>query len=272
MRLPLITAVVFGCLLFGCYEERVGCLDPDAANYDLLADVACPDCCTYPTISVRVTPSWEDSAVVVGKTYSDGAGNDFQIVRFRYYLGDLHLISAAAELPLPLRPVEALELRDGDTLSTSINGNYLLASTSTVTTTVGTLQTGDATINGLAGNYGLPDRYRWVIPGSLPSGDALRTQPGRLNYRDGRGYVQARLEYTLTPGGDTLSVSSYGSVPFLLDFGQDLQPLRGFDLRIDLQAQLADLLGEIDLAADSATVAAGLSQPVDFLIPVGLSQ
>ncbi|THH40419.1 MbnP family protein [Neolewinella litorea] len=268
----LLLAAGLACLLSACYEERVGCLDPDAANYELRADVACPDCCTYPQLSIRIRPTWEDTTIVIGQTYTDGAGNPFQIVRFRYYLGDLVLLSSEGDLPTPVRPVEVRVLNGTDTLTSVVNGNYLLASAATATTMVGALQIGAASVNGLGGTYGLPDRYRPVVPASAPSGDALRTQPGRLNFRDGRGYVQARLEYTLEPGGDTLSVSSFGSQPFVLDFGQDLEPLRGFNLRIDLDARLADLLGDIDLAADSASVAADLNQPVDFLIPVGLSQ
>ena len=259
-------------LLLGasCYEDRTGCLDPDAANYDLQADLGCLDCCTFPALSVRITSVWQDSALVVGQTYRDGANNTFQFVRFRYYLGSLRLESSVRELPDPVRPVELRQRVSGDTAIT-LNGNYLLATLSTATTAVGTISTGGATIEALSGTYGLDDRYRQVIPSSAPTGDALGTQPGRLNYNDGRGYAQARLEYTLTPGGDTLSATSYGNLPFVLPFGQDIQPRQGFDLRVDVQAELFDLLGTLNLASDTATVAQGLGAGTDFLTVTGLS-
>ncbi len=82
---------------------------------------------------------------------------------------------------------------------------------------------------------------------------------------DGRGYVQARLEYVLVPGSDTLSVSTYGSVPFEVDFGGELLPSRGQATTIDLSAQFDELLRPINLGADSATVAGQLGSSALFL-------
>ena len=272
----LRTLLICGLLaaLSSCYEQRSGCLDPDASNYDLQADEACADCCTFPELSVRVTTFWEDEALVIGDTYVDGAGNDFQFVRFRYYLGGLRLESTATDLSDPVRPVDIRELTTaGDTSDViSVAGNYLLASTATSTATIGAIATNGAPLTALSGTFGLDDRYRCLLPATAPTGDALRTQPGLLNFRDGAGYVQSRLEYTLEAGDDTLSVSSYGSVPFRLDFGQEVFPERGFDLRVDVQARLVDLVGSIDLTADSASVAAGLGSGADFLTVTGLAQ
>ncbi len=60
-----------------------------------------------------------------------------------------------------------------------LNGNYLLATTVQTTTNIGTLRTGTTGLTALSGTYGLPDRYRTVLPFLAPTGDALRTQPGR---------------------------------------------------------------------------------------------
>ncbi|MBB4079267.1 hypothetical protein GGR28_001887 [Lewinella aquimaris] len=260
-------------ILFGCYEESTGCLDPDADNYAFIADLACSDCCSFPELAIRNLTVWGDSTIVVGKTYRDGANNEFRIVRFRYYLGDLRLESSTVDLADPSRSVDLLEIVNGDTTDVTLNGNYLLATASSITTTtVGALRAGVSPLIALSGSYGLPDRFRNVIPASAPSGDALRTQPGRLNYRDGRGYVQSRLEYTLPPATDTLSVSSYGSVPFELSFGQEIPPARGFDIRLDLQSDLSLLLGTIDLSGDSSSVADGLNQAPDFIRVAGFVQ
>ncbi len=267
MRFLLATALAM--LLCSCYEDSTGCLDPDADNYDLVADLGCLDCCTFPELSVRLATVWKDSAVVLGRTYTDGAGNDFQFVRFRYYLGDLRLESSTTDLADPSRP---LELIATDSTTLSLNGNYLLASLSTTTTAVGALRTGTASLTALTGSYGLPDRYRTVAPARAPNGDALRTQPGRLNFNDGRGYVQARLEYTRMPGGDTLSVSSFGSSPFALSFGETIVPIRGFDIRIDLEADLHKLLSATDLSADSTTISNLLRTATSFISVVGYAQ
>ncbi|WP_116107417.1 MbnP family protein [Lewinella sp. IMCC34191] len=258
--------LAIGLLTFSsCYEEVVGCLDPDANNYALGADEACPDCCTYPALSVRISTVWGDAPIEVGGTYADVKKDSFQLVDFRYYLGDLRLQSSAIELPEPFRPVELEEYVGGNVREVTLNGNYLLASATRRSTTVGGVRIGEVPLTGISGTYGLAERYRNVVPATAPSSDALRTQPRRLNYRDGRGYVQSRLEFTRTRGGDTISVSAYGSVPFELPFGDAVRPARGADILLDLEADLQQLLGDLDLSADTATIAEGLSQPVDFL-------
>ena len=258
-------------LLVGCYEERVGCLDPDANNYSLGADEACPACCTYPSFSIRLTTVWEDGALTPGTRYADGTGDTFQLVDFRYYLGDLRLVSSVTELGEPQRPVDLQEQVNSEVRDVTLNGNYLLAGSSRSSSAVGSVRLGTDALTGLAGTYGLPERYRNVLPRSAPTGDALRTQPRQLNYLDGRGYVQARLEYTLPPETDTLSVSTFASAPFALSFPDGVVPLRGADVLVDVEADLHALIGELDLSADSATIAGELTQPVDFLRATGIT-
>ena len=263
---------LLGWLLFtGCYEERVGCLDPDASNYNLGADEPCPACCTYPSFSVRLSTVWEEGAVTAGTRYADVNRDSFQLVDFRFYIGDLRLLSSTTELAEPQRPVDLTEEVNGTVRDITLNGNYLLAGLPRRSTTLGSVQLGRDALTGLSGTYGLPERYRNVLPRSAPSGDALVTQPRQLNYRDGRGYVQARLEYSLPPYRDTLSVSTYASVPFTVDFPGGVVPLRGADVLVDVEADLHELIGKLDLTADSATIAEGLSGPVDFLRATGIT-
>ena len=250
-----------------CYEDRVGCLDPDAANYDLVADEACPACCSYPQLSVGVTTVWAGEAFVPEAVYTDGAGNAFRLIDFRYYLGELRLLADGFDVPEPRRDV-ALTLADGT--ATTLNGNYTLGTTARTTREVGAVRLGVVPIAGFAGTYGLPDRYWSVVPASAPSGDALRTQPRRLNYLDGNGFVQSRLEYTLAGSPDTLSVSTYGSVPFTFRFAEPVTPARGADIRLELEADLGALLGAIDLSADSASLSVQLGASPDFLVPTAI--
>ena len=207
--------------------------------------------------------------MVIGRTYTDGGGNPFQFVRFRYYLGSLRLEGVGEDLPDPFRPVQLQQNVSGDTAVT-LNGNYLLADLSVNTTLVGTLSQYGQGLSSLSGTYGLDDRYRNLIPASAPTGDALRSQAGLLNFNDGRGYVQAKLEYTRGVGTDTLVRTVYGSRPFTLSFGQDVAPRTGFDVRVDVEARLSTLFSQIDLSADSTTVANALGQSTDFLGITGL--
>ena len=249
----------------------MGCLDPDANNYDLGADEACPACCTYPSFSVRLSTVWEEGTAIAGTRYTDANQDSFQLVDFRYYIGDLRLLSSTTELSEPQRPVDLSEEVNGTVRDITLNGNYLLAGLPRRSTTLGSVQLGTDALTGLSGTYGLPERYRNVLPRSAPSGDALGTQPRQLNYRDGRGYVQARLEYSLPPYSDTLSVSTYASVPFSVSFPGGVVPLRGADVLVDLEADLHELIGGLDLSADSAAIAEELSRSVDFIRATGIT-
>ncbi len=51
-RVGGVIALVF--FLAGCYEPKEGCLDPQAVNYDVTADEACADCCTWPSLRLSV--------------------------------------------------------------------------------------------------------------------------------------------------------------------------------------------------------------------------
>jgi len=44
--------------LSSCYEPIEGCLDPLSSNFQLDADNACGDCCTYPSVTLRFFPMW----------------------------------------------------------------------------------------------------------------------------------------------------------------------------------------------------------------------
>jgi hypothetical protein len=273
-RLPLLLSAFLTVLLFSaCYEDNIACLDADATNFDILADEACPDCCVYPTFSLDVEPIWGDTTLITDNTYQDGAGNDFRLIRFRVYMSELGLVADGTELPIPENEVEVGIISGTDTVLTSVNANLVLVSTisSATTSTVGRLRVGTEPLTQLLGTFGLGDAFTAVYPPSAPAASPLSTQLGLLNFNDGAGYLTASAEYVLTATDDTVRVDARGLQSLTLDFPGSLEPLRGVNLTLELEADYQRIFGTIDLTETAATVADGINDRLlDWLQVIGV--
>ncbi len=257
---PLLLALL-PLLLFSCYEDNIACLDPDATNYDILADQACPDdCCTFPTFSLDVDRFWADSAFSTEDVYPDGAGNQIRVLNFRVYLTELELVAQSALLPTPTNEIEVGVVTGTDTVLTDFNANLVLLETTSTSTTksVGTLRLGTAALTQMQGRVGTADDFPAIVPSSAPAASPLATQVGLLNFNDGAGYLTASAEYLLVATNDTVRVDLYNSEPFLLDFFGSIEPQRGQNLTLELAANYREVFGTIDLSADENTVGAGI--------------
>ncbi|MTB53951.1 MbnP family protein [Lewinella sp. W8] len=268
-RSLLCLCLSLSLLLTSCYEDRIGCLDGDATNFDLRADQPCPDCCEYPELAVDVDHFFGAESFNFDSTYLDGAGNAFRVTRLRYYLSDLRLGTLSTTLDEPENLTE-LSLIDGaDTVTAVVNADVaLITASSGSARTLGRLRVGTEALTQVQCMIGVSDDLNQVFPPSASSSSPLSTQPGLLNFLDGQGYVQGRLEYILVNTSDTLSVSWFGNQTVTLPFGGELAPLRGFDLTLEMAADYAELLGRVNLSADSATVATALSARMPDLLTV----
>jgi len=242
--LPLLTA--------SCYEDRIDCLDPDATNYDLRADEACPDdCCTYPTFSLDVERFWGEQAFSLTDTFTDGALNEFRIIRFRFYLSELELVAGETILPTPENIIEAGVISGTDTLLTELNTNLILASSSgSTTSSAGTLRTGTEALTQVQGLVGMSSVFNDVYPPSAPAASPLSTQVNLLNFNDGNGYLTASAEFILIATNDTVRVDVYDTAPLLLDFPTAVDPLRGSNITVELAADYQTAFGNVNLATE----------------------
>lgn len=246
-------------LFTACYEDNISCLDPDATNYDILADEACPDCCTYPAFSLDVDRKWGTADLSLDSTYQDGAGNPFKLLRFRTYLSELVLATNSGTLPTPENAVEVDVLAGTDTVLTTINANLvLLKSAGTTASPVGRLRVGTEPLTQLSGTVGLGETFAAVYPVTAPASSPLATQAGLLNFNDGQGYLSASAEYLLLATNDTVRVDVRGLLPFTLNFPGPLEPLRGINLTLELEADYQQVFGTTDLSASETTVASAL--------------
>ena len=252
----LIYALIPLLLYSSCYEDNIACLDPDATNYDILADEACPDCCVFPTFSIDVDRFWGTDVFSTDSLYTDGGGNALRIVRFRVYLSELELLAGDEVLPTPENFIEAGIINGADTTLTEINANVvLLQTTGTGQSTVGRLRTGTAALTRVRGRVGPAEDFPAVYPPAAPGSSPLATQAGLLNFNDGRGYLTASVEYVLPDASpDTLRVDVRGTDFFNVDFPGPLAPLRGVDLTLEMAADYERVFGNVDMSGDATQV------------------
>lgn len=269
--LRILPFLLLPLLITACYEDNIACLDPSATNYDILADEACPDCCSYPSFSIDVAPVWADSAFSLNDTLPDGAGNDFRLIRFRVYLTDLVLVAGAEVLPTPENLITVGVIAGTDTVETELNANLALIQSGTTGSTIGTLRVGEEALTQVQGRLGMSSDFPAVYPPSAPASSPLSTQVNLLNFNDDTGYLTASAEYILTATNDTVRVDVRGDRLLDLDFGAPVAPVRGANLTVEIEANYQEVFGNTNLAAGDAAVAADILAGLeDWLLVVGV--
>ena len=83
--LIIALAAVLALGLSACYEPEEGCLDVAAKNFQVDADLNCPDdCCEYPNLKLllshRVGPQGNDEPIrYIDSVYRDAQGQVFRL-------------------------------------------------------------------------------------------------------------------------------------------------------------------------------------------------
>lgn len=77
--------------LSACYVRKEGCLDTLASNYELTADDACLDCCTYPNLTLNFKHMAGDSIFSPDSTYTNDLNETFKLLDVRFYLSSFTL-------------------------------------------------------------------------------------------------------------------------------------------------------------------------------------
>ncbi len=253
-QLLLLATIAF--LLTACYEDRAGCLDPDFANYDVNADVACDGCCEAPRLRLQFDHRYGDDALgaAADTFYVDGAGNAFRIDRIRMYLSDIAFRAADGTIRPALDTVRGNSIGTvGDTVSTEFNSNLILLDSRTATAQeVGSLRTG-FDLNALQFTTGVGAPADRILPVGLPARHPLGPQPGRLYLGPDTGYVQIKVELfrdTLAADSVPLVLNILGTTPIFLDLGQNVRPAAGFDLRAVVGVDYAELFRFANVRGD----------------------
>ena len=220
-----LLSILLAALVSACYEPSEGCLDIRATNFDLDADEACGDCCTFPTLSLRFDNVWsyQDTTppLDLDTFYVDAAGNPFRFERIRFYWSNLRLQTSSGET---IRITDSLDIsigENGDTNMITILDDIALAdiSGSSRTVSLGTLEP-SGTLTQLQATFGIEDPTNKAITTSVSSSHPLAQQAGRMNFNPEFGYVFAKIEFFQdTVATDTVvrEINLFGS-----DFSREL--------------------------------------------------
>ena len=252
-----------------CYEDRIGCLNPDATNFDERADQACPDnCCSFPNLALDVDRFWGEEALANVDTLVDGAGNEFTLTRFRFYLTEIEVVTETGSITA-VNELETSVLENSDTVLTTINANLgLIESTGGTTESIGTIQVGIEALTQVQGLFGMRDDFPEVYPPEAPASSPLATQEGLLNFNDGNGYLLGSLEVLMLADSTSRRIDVTGNLPVQLPFGAPVAPVRGANLTVEIAADYQSLLGSVNLLADEITLVADLRNRLNFFLTV----
>lgn len=277
-------AAVLALGLSACYEPEEGCLDVAAKNFQVDADLSCPDdCCEYPNLKLllshRVGPQGSDAPIrYIDSVYTDAQGQVFRLQKMQYYLSNflLHATDGSTAPVTDLIDVQSLD-PNGSLTDNQLTDDFLLINPSFSTSlTVGEIQV-NGTFEAVSFSLGLDELANRTDTSSVADGHPLGSidDPMYLDQDQGYAFLEAAILRD-TVASDTIpaEVKVVGldqRLDYFIPFGQpfDLNP--GFNINISLHINYATWLNAIeDVRNDSPEaiadkIVSGLSQAISLV-------
>ncbi len=256
MRYCLLLSLLF--LSLGCYEPEEGCLDINATNYDVSADDPCPDCCTYPSLSLLfqhyvtlATMPDTSFAMKYGTRYPSPMDTNhlFYIDRGRFFISNLKLVKANGE-ELGVLDSVWLPLVVGDSIF--VENNFSKHDRDIFQAAkLGTFNAyGEFT--GVKFTLGLAPTIRQVWVDTLKT-TALAVENDTLSYNETVGIMPVHLIVRRDTLPDTAPIDLVFTQErqISLPFEQTVFVDRGFKLKVTLRIDFMVLFQDIDFKNDS---------------------
>ncbi len=266
IRLKCLTIGFFlTFLLSGCYEDRKGCLDPRATNFDIDADRECDGCCVYPQLRLvfehKLSPDSTANLTYNTEVYKDGVGNEFRVKDIQFYVSDARLVRE-----------DGTEVYPTDSLKVSVQPPGDIAQAAKISNNVALINRNNFTPAAMGrfittGNFtkirftvGLKGLLNQVVPTSLP--DSLVNHPlenTAMYISADSGFIFNRLQlFTTAAPTDTIFTTFKIRNPEFADIELPLgtNVLEGFNIQVVIRINYLKWLAGVDLKNDNpATVA-----------------
>ena len=247
--------------LSACYEEREGCLDIEATNYDFSADVNVTDDCQYPSLRLVINHRYSintDSTVAFrlqDSVYLDQNGNPFTVDDLRFYISNLQLVKSDGTIFGVEEDLTIYTTETGDTLQQDIEDNFAIASPAfSQTYTIGTLRE-SFTLSTIKFTVGVESPANEADAGLMPSSHPLSLQDSSLYFSADSGYVFNYISlFRDTTATDTIpEIIRIGTSSNLAFFAFDTQSIKnnGVDFTITLQVDYKKWFETINVTSDS---------------------
>ncbi len=262
-RYKKIAVFFFLPVLFCCYQQKEGCLDVSATNFDFDADKDCCEeevcCCTYPTYQLEVLHklSPEDSL----NNFSTGTFYDwpngeglFSVEHFSLYISHLAYKNSLTDVTSSNTDSITIEVFENITSNKeiTIQDNFALIKPGSFTYNIGEIRS-VGSFDVLEFYLGVPAPAQNAIPESFPTDHSLAVQSPILQFSPIEGYITCQLSlkkdtFMLT-NPDTFNLYLTDHLVFELDQHKIIE--NGQDLSSLLRINYLNLFEGIDFAINN---------------------
>jgi len=239
----LCIVVLCALLATSCYEDQEGCLDILATNYNVGADTACEDCCTYPSLVLELSQVNGDEAFRLGDTIINNMGVATRLIDLVYYvsevqvelMGDDTYVADTMQVVIPGDPADTIAVVDDAVAIKRSQGSY----------EIGEMR-GRGQLTRLAMTVGLPA----VLDGNMlivELANDLSSNRDSLRSDDNRYMIQRLILGTGPELTDTISieVEAQYSMP-IVPVALDTMYMLGADKRIPMQVDYSMWFDDIE--------------------------
>jgi hypothetical protein len=251
--------LVFIILIFifvACYENKEGCLDINATNFNVDADIRCSDCCTYPSLRLNILHRIKDAQLdtfynfMIDQAITLDSMHFFNIKNIRYYISDIKLKRANGTLVGVNNEIKlSITAPNADTIPFFEEDNFALISRRTPrNNNIGTLsQNGDFV--GVQFKIGLAENINQTNPNLVPLPHPLHISSEMYDAASNK-YIFNQIELLRTAGVDTIPtiVNVIGdeyvrTIDLPFPFNADI----GFNITLTIRVDYREWFKQIDI-------------------------
>lgn len=249
--LAIISLVV---LFLSCGSPEEGCLEVTATNFDVSADVNCANCCTYPSLSLRVNHVYDTlGAFSLDNVYLDAVDSPFTASKVQMYLSNVVLIDAAGD---SANVTDLLSLTFADSTQAEVANNFVLLKKDIgtySTNTIGNIST-SGSFTKIRFYVGVVATANHALTSAMPSDHPLATQSDTMHLNTTDGYIFQKMAIQTDTSSTILTTYEiYGDANLVmieLDYPQTIEA--GFDVSLAIDLDYSMLFDDIAFQQDDA--------------------
>jgi len=262
-----------------CYNNKEGCLDIKASNFDFDADRDCCQeeecCCTYPSLNLNVLhKQFADSTenFELGELYPWPIGDGlFSITSFRLYLSNISIENEVTNENLNIRDsidIQVLE-SDGSILTKKFEDNFNLINPEKFTYEIGEIQ-GSGSYNAVNMVLGIETPVKNGNPSSVPEGHdlSLQSPPMQNSIKEGYFTCNITLKKDTFVGTSVDTIRLFDVENLKLTFQDQMEISNGKDVSVEIRVNYLDLFQGIDFAVDNSSQ---VKTKIESNLPVSIS-
>jgi MbnP len=249
---------LFVLSISNCKEKIEGCLDIEADNFSVSADLPCPDnCCTYPRLSFEIAFRWDSIPLGYNQPYNMSFDTVIKITKTKFYISNIRLTNDAESFKV-LDQVE-LSVNDDNLTGAIFTDDFSLVSRdfTSFDYDIGEIR-GSGTFDTLRFFVGLDELANKVEPTSAPDGHPLSIQADSM-WNVENAYIFNKLivipDTISDPPTEPLQFNITGSgnlKEIVLPFRVDLEV--GTNLKVPIIVDYFKWFQGINFEVDSAMV------------------